>query len=398
MSLTEIAEQVNSLAYAWEEFKQTNNERLSTIERKGNVDPLQLDKLDRINDSIDAYKSRMERLEAFMQRPDSGVESKAKNNSYEHAEYEKAFSNYIRKGIESGLENFEKKALSVNSDADGGFLVNPAMSQNIITTLNETSPIRLLATVEIISSDALEILEDKDVMTSGWTTETSTVSTTSNSRFGKRSIPVHELYAQPKATQKLIDDSAVDIESWLSGKITESFAIKENAAFVNGDGVGKPRGILSYAAGTTWGKIEQVGSGTSGTFDGDDVIEVFYRLKEPYMHNATFLMNRSTVKIARTLKETVSGQYLWQPGLAIGTPDSLMGVPVAQAADMPTPAANSLSIAVGDFKQAYMVVDRVGIRILRDPYTDKPFVKFYATKRVGGDVVNFDAIKLLKLA
>jgi len=171
---------------------------------------------------------------------------------------------------------------------------------------------------------------------------------------------------------------------------------KENTAFVSGDGVGKPRGILTYTAGTSWGEIEQVASGSAGAVTADKIIELYYALKEDYATNASFLMNRATVEDVRQLKDTTN-QYLWNPGLAVGVPDTLMGVPVYQAADMPVPAADSLSIAVGDFKAAYQIVDRAGIRVLRDPFTDKPFVKFYSTKRVGGDVVNFEAVKLMKL-
>jgi HK97 family phage major capsid protein len=207
---------------------------------------------------------------------------------------------------------------------------------------------------------------------------------------------VHELYAQPKATQKLIDDAAIDIEAWLADKVSTIFAKKENTAFISGDGVGKPRGILTYSDGTSWGTIEQVASGSSGAVTADKLLELYYSLKEDYAVNATFLMNRSTVEAVRQLKDNTN-QYLWSPGLHLGAPDTLLGVPVYQAADMPVPAADSLSIACGDFKSAYQIVDRTGVRVLRDPFTDKPFVKFYSTKRVGGDVINFEAIKLMKL-
>ncbi len=395
MSFMDISAQVGQLATAWEEFKTASDERISQLERKNTADPVTLDKIERLNQRLDESKAALERLEAVRVRPGFSTDEPVQTN--EDKEYKSAFHTYLRKGLESGLQSFERKALSTNSDPDGGYLVSSTLSDKIITTVVEISPMRGIASVETISTDSMEILEDKDTAASGWTGETGAITTTANPRFGKRVIPVFELYAQPKATQKLIDDSAVDIENWLAGKISESFAQKENQAFINGDGVGKPRGILSYAAGTTWGKIEQVNSGSSGAFDGDDILELFYRLKEPYAGNATFLMNRATVKAARLLRETNTGQYLWQPGLAAGAPDTLMGIPVAQSADMPVPAASSLSIAVGDFRQAYQIVDRKGIRILRDPFTEKPFVKFYATKRTGGDVTNFEAIKLLKL-
>jgi HK97 family phage major capsid protein len=252
--------------------------------------------------------------------------------------------------------------------------------------------------VETISSDSLDMLDDHDEAAAGWTSETASVSETSSPQIAKRNIQVHELYAQPKATQRLIDDSEIDIEAWIAAKVSDIFSRKENTAFISGNGVGQPRGILTYAAGTSWGSIQQVNSGTSAQVTADGLIKLYYALKDAYARRASFLMNRATVQAVRLLKETSTNQYLWQPGLTAGAPDTLLGVPVFMAADMPVAVADSLSVAVGDFKSAYQIVDRAGIRILRDPFTDKPFVKFYTTKRVGGDVVNFDAIKLMKLA
>ena len=235
-------------------------------------------------------------------------------------------------------------------------------------------------------------------MGAGWTTETGAVSDTTTATIYKESIPTFELYAQPKATQRLIDDSAIDIEAWIAEKVADIFSRTENTAFISGNGTSQPKGILSYAAGTSWGQIQQISSGTSAAVTVTGLINLYYSLADEYARNSTFLMNRATVQAVRLLKDATSGQYLWQPSLAAGSPDTLMGLPVVQASDMPVPAASSLSIAVGDFKRAYKIVDRLGIRILRDPFTDKPFVKFYTTKRVGGEVVDTNAIKLLKLA
>lgn len=398
MSMMEVTDRVNQLGNAWEEFKRVNNERLAEIERKGSADPLYGEHLAKIQNVLDNQKSRMDALEVVNQRPARAMEIKSDAGYTVSGQYSKAFCNYLRKGMDAGLEQLELKALSVGTDADGGYLVTPMMSANIVKIVNESSPMRSLASVETISTDALELIQDYDAAGSGWTTETGAVSDSTTPQIGKKSIPVHELYAQPKATQKLVDDSAVDIEAWVAEKVAESFLVKENAAFISGDGSGKPKGILSYAAGTSWGQIQQVNSGTSAVVTADGLIKLFFALKEDYAQRATFLMNRSVVQAVRLLKETTTDQYLWQPGLAAGAPDTLMGVPVKQATDMPVAAANSLSVAVGDFARAYQIVDRIGIRVLRDPYTEKPFVKFYTTKRVGGDVVNFEALKLLKLA
>ncbi len=396
MSISDVTRQVNSMNSAWEQFRTLNERRLSEIERKGSADPLTVDQLNKINHALDNYKSKISRLETAISRP--GKSDFGFNLNPAQEEHKAAFCAYLRKGAEGDLPLLEKKALSVSSDPDGGYLVTPTMSQTILKTILESSPIRQLAAVETISSDSLEMIEDKDEAVTGWTSETASVSETASPQIGKRNIPVHELYAQPKATQKLIDDSSIDIENWLSEKLSDAFSRKENAAFVSGDGVGKPRGILTYASGTTWGKIEQINSGSNGQITADSLINLFYALKEAYAVKATFIMNRASVQQARLLKEATTNQYLWQPGLAAGAPDTLLGVPVLQAADMPTPATGSLSVAIADFNKAYQVVDRSGIRVLRDPFTDKPFVKFYTTKRVGGDVVNFEAIKLLKLS
>lgn len=398
MSMTEVKARVDQMGSAWEEFKRVNERRLGEIEKRGSADCLTDQHLARLNSRMDEYKQRVDSMETAMLRPANGADTPYLGDAGAAQAHKQAFCNYLRKGIESDLVSMESKALSVSSDPDGGYLVTPTVSERIVQTVFETSPIRNLASIEVISSDALEIIEDKDEAVAGWTTETASISNTDTPEIAKKTIPVHELYAQPKATQKLIDDSSIDIEAWLAAKVSDIFVRKENTAFISGNGVGKPRGILSYDAGTSWGQIEQVDSGSAGAVTADKLLELYYSLKEAYAIRANFLMNRATVEAVRKLKDATNEQYLWQPGLAAGAPDTLLGVPVSQAADMPVPATDSLSIAVADFASAYQIVDRTGIRVLRDPFTEKPFVKFYSTKRVGGDVVNFEAIKIMKLA
>ena len=398
MSITEITNKVNTLGNAWENMQRVNDARLREIEKKGSADPLLMTQLERLNQTMDNQKSRMNSLETAVSRPVKELKHYQTADAGVVSEYKNAFNEYIRKGNSQALDSMEIKSLSVGTDADGGYLVTPSLSQNIEKIVFESSPMRQLASVEEISTDTLEVVVDNDSMAAGWTTETGAVADTTTAQIDKRVIETHELYAQPKATQKLIDDAAVDIEAWIAEKVSEIFSRTENSAFINGTGIGQPTGILSYAAGTSWGQIEQIDSGSAGAVTADSLINLYYSLKDDYARNATFLMNRSVMQSVRLLKESSTDQYIWQPGLADGAPDTLLGVPVMQAADMPTAAADSLSVAVGDFRRGYKVVDRVGIRILRDPFTDKPFVKFYTTKRVGGEVVNFEAIKLLKLS
>lgn len=398
MSITEITDRVHALGNAWEHFKQINDQRLSEIERKGYADPLHNDQLKKISDALDQHKRRMDQIETVHGRP--GVDMAGSPFIGEVAsEYKSAFRSYLRKGSESALESVQLKALSAGTDANGGYLVPNQMADTIVRLVNESSPMRALATVENISSDSLDLIEDTDEMAAAWADETTARSTDTNTAaIGRNTIDTFEMYAQPKATQKLIDDAAIDIEQWIAEKVADKFSRLEATAFISGNGTTAPKGILTYAAGTSFGQIQQVASGGASTVTADSLIQLYYALKDEYAKNATFLMHRTTLQAVRLLKEATTNQYLWQPGLAAGTPDTLLGAPVKLAADMPIPAASSLSIAVGDFKRAYLIVDRVGIRTLRDPFTAKPFVQFYTTKRVGGKVVNTEAVKLLKLA
>jgi HK97 family phage major capsid protein len=294
----------------------------------------------------------------------------------------------------------ELKALSVGSDPDGGYVVNPDLSGRIVAKVFETSPLRAYASVQVISTDALEGLFDLNEAASGWVGETEARAETGTPALGKWRIPTHELYAKPTATQKLLDDGEIDMEAWLATKVAEKFARDEATAFVSGNGVGKPRGFLDYASGTTLpGTIERFKSGVNGGFatDGtgsDVLISALYGLKAPYRANAVWAMNRSTTAAVRKIKDS-DGAYIWQAGLAAGQPATLLGYPVASFEDMPALATGSLSIAVADWRETYQIVDRIGIRTLRDPFSAKPYVEFYTTKRVGGDVVNFEAIKLV---
>lgn len=305
----------------------------------------------------------------------------------------KAFPLYLRRDE----KHIEAKALSVGSDPDGGYLVPAAVSARILARVWETSPLRQLATTETIGTDKLQIPIDDDETAAGWTGENEDRPETGTPKIGIQTIPVWEIYAKPRATQQMLEDASVNIEGWLANKTSEKFARIEASAFVVGNGIKKPRGILTYPAGTEGtyarGKVLQVGSGHASAVTSDGLVKLTFALKETYLANATWLMKRGTVGAVALLKDS-QGQYLWRPGLEAGKPSILLGYPVRQADDMPVVAAGALPIAFGDFRAAYTIVDRLGITSLRDPFSVKPFVEFYTRRRVGGDVTNFDAYAL----
>lgn len=395
--MQDIKQLVQDINRSFQEFKARNDQRLRELE-KGRNDPLletQVDRLAREVQDLGEMKSRMERIETQLNRPIFDTGYSAQNGG--DPERKQAINTYLRKG-ENALTPHEVKLLSVDSDPQGGYWVTSEISQRVITQITETSPLRQLATVETISSDALEIPEDLSDTEVGWTSETGVRSETGTPTIGVRRIPVHELYAMPKATQKLLDDARVNVEEWLSHKIAAKMSYVENAAFINGDGVDKPRGLLTYPAGSANpGQVRQVNSGHASQITADGLRAVFYALKTPYIRNARWIMSRSTIEVISKLKDG-GGSYLWEPGLKEGEPQMLLGHPIERMEDMPAVSANALPIAFGDWKQAYTIVDRTGVRVLRDPFSAKPFVLFYTTKRTGGDVTNFEAMVIQKIA
>ena len=312
--------------------------------------------------------------------------------------YNQNFGSYVRRGQAAFLRrmgpDLETRLLSVDRDPGGGYWVTPAMSDRITTVVFETSPVRQFASVEQIGTDSWEIIVDENEAGFGWVGEQESRTETTTPDIGKRTIFAHEMYAEPRATQKLLDDAGFDVEGWLSDKAGERFARAEATAFVTGDGVARPRGFTTYPAGTSAGQIEQITSTSAGALHGDDFYNLIYSVKSPYRRNARFMGARLTIRDARLLKDA-EGRYLWQPNFQVGEPQTIAGYPFEQADDMASVASTNLPIAYGDFRAGYTIVDRMGIRTLRDPYTAKPNVKFYTTRRVGGDVVNYEAIKLL---
>lgn len=389
----EVAAAFDEFMRAFEEFKETNDKRLDEIEKRSTADVLSSERLDRIDKALDQFSVKQQRLPigGGAQRATASLQHKA------------AFNAYVRGGEVGGLKSLEGKALSVGSDPDGGYLVPDETEMTINRALKDISPIRAIAGVRQVSSSVYKRPFAVSGLDTGWVGEAAARAETATPTLSELSFPTMELYAMPAATASLLDDSAVNIDEWLAEEVRIAFAEQEGNAFIAGDGINKPKGFLTYPtianSSWTWGNVGTIATGASGALPssnaGDVLIDLAYAVKSSYRVNAHFVMNRATQAQVRKLKDG-DGTYLWQPSIEPGQAPTLMGFPVAEAEDMLDIAADSLSIAFGDFRRGYLIVDRVGVRVLRDPYSAKPYVLFYTTKRVGGGVQDFDAIKLLK--
>ena len=328
-----------------------------------------------------------------------------------HAEVEvphqKAFDAYLRSGDDDGLRGLvlEGKALNTSVAAEGGYLVDPQTAETIRSSLKSTSSIRAIANVVQVEASSFDVIIDHSDVGSGWATESGAATESATPAIERISIPLHELSAMPKASQRLLDDSAFDVEGWLAGRISDKFARSEAAAFVNGDGIDKPKGFLTHTkvadASWAWGGLGYIATGEAGDFNAanpaDAIVDLVYALDATYRANASFVMNSKTAGAVRKMKDA-DGRFLWSDGLAAGEPARLMGYPVLIAEDMPDIGTDAYAIAFGDFNAGYTIAERPDMRVLRDPFSAKPHVLFYASKRVGGDVSDFAAIKLLKFA
>lgn len=325
----------------------------------------------------------------------------------EVAPHQKAMNAYLRCGDDDGLRGLvvESKGLNTAVSAEGGYLVDPQTAETVKSVLVSSASIRAIASVVTVEATSFDVLIDHSDVGAGWATESGPQAESDTPVIERISIPIHELSALPKASQRLLDDSAFDVEGWLAGRIADKFSRAEAAAFVNGDGVDKPKGFLTHTnvanASWTWGNLGYVATGEDGDFASvdaaDAIVDLVYALGARYRSNAAFVMNSKTAGAVRKMKDA-DGRFLWSDGLAAGEPARLMGYPVLIAEDMPDIASGTTAIAFGDFTAGYTIAERPDLRILRDPFSAKPHVLFYATKRVGGDVSDFAAIKLLKFS
>ncbi len=417
METKQIIDEIRS---NFEQFKIENDARLAEVEKFGKATAETNAKVEAINSNISGLQNQLREIETRLNRPRAGGfggsqasdeqlrvyarwQSVAQGREVDPGQvdldlienYGRAFRSFLRRGDDASAQILNQ--MSVASDPDGGFLVSPDTGGRIVEFVRETSLIRQVAAVQTISTDALEGINDLDDAAAAWVGETQARPQTATPQVGVWRIPIHEQYAEPRATQKLLDDAQIDIEGWLAGKVASRFARAENTAFVSGDGVLRPRGFLTYAAGVptpaNWQQIEQVVTGDANLLTANGTIDLVYSLKSEYRQGSVFGMNRLAESQIRQLLDG-SGRYIWQPDFTRLGAATLLGFPIVEMADMPIVAAGNLPVVFGNFREGYQIVDRIGIRVLRDPYTTKPFVKFYTTKRVGGGVLNFEALKI----
>lgn len=382
----------------FEAFKEANDEKLAELEGRMGADTVTSDKVERISHALDEQKRAIDNLTLKKIRPVLGRDGRAMPS-----EHKNAFDAYMRSGDDRQLRALDTKAMSYGSGQDGGYLVPAETETEIGKRLSALSPIRSIASVRQVSGAVLKKPFSVSGPAVGWVAETASRPQTDTATLAELQFPTMELYAMPAATASLLEDAVVDLDQWISAEVEAAFAEQESAAFVSGDGTAKPKGFLSYAtvaeANWAWGKIGYTVTGVAGGLPAaspsDILIDTVYSLKAGYRQNANWVMNRKTQATIRKLKDA-DGNYLWQPPSAVGQRAMLMGFPLVEAEDMPDIDDGATPLAFGDFGRGYLVVDRAGVRVLRDPYSAKPYVLFYTTKRVGGGVQDFDAIKLLK--
>jgi HK97 family phage major capsid protein len=382
---------------AFESFKAANDERLLGLETR-RADTLLEEKVARIDAGLATAQARLDRALSDARRPAIGGDAR----TVQPDERKGAWDGYLKTGAAPGLE---LKGLAETAPSTGGYIAPPETERVIDRRLMQASPMREIATVTTIGGSSYKKPVSIAGVTAGWAAETAARTQTDPPTLDLLEFPAADLYASPAATQALLDDAFVNLDEWLAAECEDAFAAQETSAFVLGDGAAKPKGFLSYTivadASQGWGQIGYLATGVNGDFPAeapaDKLMELIYTPRVQFRPNGRFVMNRKTVSAVRKFKDG-DGRYLWAPGSQPGQASTLMGYPVTEMETMPDVASGSFSLAFGDFAKGYLIVDRAGLRVLRDPYSAKPFVLFYTTKRVGGGVQNFDAIKLLKFS
>ena len=395
----EVKEVLNEYGKAFEEFKKAQDEKLETLEKGMSVDPLLNDKiesieakmnsLEDINQEITQTKAanekiseKLDNLETVLKRPSSGFDTKQVDD------HTQAFEAYCRKGID-GLSDVEKKALTVSNDTTGGYLAPPEYIRELLKTVTEISPIRSIARVRSTGQRSVQVPKRTSTFSAQWVAESGTRSETTGYNGGLEEIPAHEYYAMVDISEQDLEDSVFDLEAEMQSEFATQFAKAEGTAFVSGDSVGKPEGILTNSS------VSSVNSGSGTALTADGLLTLVHSIKSEYSRNGTFIFNRSTLAAIRQLKDT-AGQYVFQPGMMLtgGVTNTILGYPYVEATDMPDVAGSAKPVVFGDFARAYMIVDRVSMAVLRDPFTQATTgnVRYIARRRVGGQIIQAEAI------
>lgn len=410
---------------AWEEFKRTNDSRIDAIEKSKSTSDFDA-KLSKIDQALDAAQKRADEAVKIAQRPGFGsaaadpVEMEAKSfasmgvrrggaiDAEGYVAYKQAFNGYLRaRGNLDLMAEMHRKTMQAGIDIDGGYLLPPPAQAAILQKVREMSTMREICGSIAISTNAIEGVVDRGDAAASWVGEVGARAATDTPNLSRDRIETFEIYSNPQVSQQLVEDASVDVEGWMIDRVSTAFAEAEDTAFVAGAGVASPRGVTTYTTAATadatraWGQLQHVVTGASGAFHttkSDCLVDAVAALKTGYLTGARWLMARATLASVRKLKEATSDRYLWEPSLQAGVPSTLLGYPVSLDENMPAIAASSLSIAFGDFQRGYLIVDRIGASVLRDPYSNKPYIGFYVRKRVGGAVRDFDAIKLVRFS
>lgn len=388
----DVKAMVEDVNKAFAAFRAENDKQLDDI-KKGHADALQALKVDRINADIEKLQAAVDEanLKIAAAQMNGGAQGGVKDK-----EYSAAFGAHFKRGE-------VQASLNKGADGDGGYLAPVEWDRSITSKLVEVSPMRSLCSVQTISTNGFSKLFAVAGITSGWVGETAARPTTANGTFSSLAYNAGEIYANPTATQQMLDDAAIDLEAWLAGEVETEFAYQEGLAFLTGSGVNKPTGLLTYITGAAnaavhpYGAITTINSGAAAAITADSLIDLTSSLPTAMAGGAKLIANRNTITAARKLKDG-QGNYLWQPSFVAGAPATINGYGITEVAGMPDIAAGSKPIMFGDFKRGYLIVDRLGVRVIRDNLTNKPFVSFYTVKRVGGGLLDPSYLRALNVA
>ncbi|OVZ87882.1 Predicted phage phi-C31 gp36 major capsid-like protein [Yersinia frederiksenii] len=389
----QVAQELNQ---RFSEFKEKNDKRIDAIEQEKGKLAGDVETLNGKLSELDNLKTSLEDEIKALKRPGGGTNTKTAT------EHKSAFMQFVRKGKEDGLRELEQKALNTGTDADGGYAVPEELDRTLLDILKNEVIMRQESTVITVGTSDYKKLVNLHGAGSGWVGEQAARPATNTPQLAQIVPFMGEIYGNPQATQTMLDDGFFDVESWINSSLSLEFSEQEEIAFTNGTGVLKPKGFLAYTSTDEkdsvreFGKLQHLLSGAAAAVTADSIIQMIYTLRKVHRNGAKFMMNNNSLFKIRILKDE-RGDYLWRPGLELDQPSMLAGYGIAENEQMPDIVADAKAIAFGNFKRGYTIVDRIGTRILRDPYTNKPFVGFYTTKRTGGMLADSQAIKLLKI-